>query len=56
MLKTQGIGVVILAKNGETLLHFDNGLQIGADAKWKVHEIQNGQASRDLLELRDLSC
>ncbi len=56
MLKAQGIGVVILAKNGEARLHFDSCLDIGADGKWTVHEVLNGQTGADTAELRDLSC
>jgi putative ATP-binding cassette transporter len=36
LLTARGIGVVILAKNGESRLHFDAHLDILADATWKV--------------------
>ena len=37
MLKEQGIGVVVLAKNGESRLHYDSSLEIKADGRWEVH-------------------
>ena len=47
MLTEQGIGVVILAKNGEARLHYDSCLEIKADGKWEVHhELRLGRARR----------
>ncbi len=37
MLAAQGIGGVILAKNGESRLHYDSHLEIKADGKWTVY-------------------
>jgi len=53
MLTTQGIGVVILSKNGEARLHYDYYLEIKADGKWQVHQESPANTHSDL---RDLSC
>lgn len=52
-LTAQGIGVVILAKNGEARLHYDSFLEIKADGKWEVHHEPPADAQG---ELRDLNC
>jgi len=36
MLKEQGIGVVVLSKNGESLFHYDAHLEIHADGIWSL--------------------
>jgi len=53
MLTEQGIGVVILSKNGESRLRYDSVLEIKADGAWEVchEEIVDGHG-----ELHDLSC
>lgn len=56
MLKEQGIGVVVLAKNGEARLHYDSCLEIKADGKWDVHHESISDAQADHADLRDLSC
>ena len=53
MLTEQGIGVVILAKNGESRLRFDAILEIKADGAWEVHLESPLDAHGDL---QDLSC
>jgi putative ATP-binding cassette transporter len=53
MLTAQGIGVVILSKNGESRLRYDSILEIKANGAWEVrHEEPLGSRS----ELFDLSC
>lgn len=53
MLTEQGIGVVILAKNGESRLRYDAILEIKPDGAWDVrHETQLDFDG----ELRDLTC
>jgi hypothetical protein len=37
LLTARGIGVVILAKNGESRLQFDAHLEVFADATWKIN-------------------
>ncbi len=53
MLTEQGIGAVILSKNGESRLRYDAVLEIKADGAWEVrHELPvDGNQ-----ELQDLSC
>ena len=55
-LAQQGIGVVILSKNGEARLHYDSCLEIKADGKWEVHHELPGDAQGGHEDLRDLSC
>ena len=55
-LSAQGIGVVILAKNGESRLRYDSYLEIKADGKWDVHHEMIGDAHPEHADLRDLSC
>jgi putative ATP-binding cassette transporter len=56
MLAEQGIGVVVLAKNGESSLRFDACLEIKADGKWEIiHETGSAEPA-DHADLRDLSC
>jgi putative ATP-binding cassette transporter len=52
-LTEQGIGVVILSKNGESRLRYDACLQIKADGKWEVHRENPAEPNADL---HDLSC
>jgi putative ATP-binding cassette transporter len=53
MLTEQGIGVVILSKNGESRLRYDAVLEIKAEGAWEVRrELPVGGKS----ELHDLSC
>ncbi|MEY4569008.1 MAG: hypothetical protein RLZZ398_447 [Verrucomicrobiota bacterium] len=53
MLTEQGIGAVILSKNGESRLRYDAILEIKADGLWEVrHEVPGGGRQ----ELHDLSC
>ncbi len=53
MLGEQGIGVVVLSKNGEASLRYDSVLEIKAGGVWEVrHEIALGSTS----ELHDLTC
>jgi putative ATP-binding cassette transporter len=56
MLKEQGIGVVVLAKNGEARLHYDSSLEIKADGRWEVHHGAASDLNADHADLRDLSC
>ncbi len=53
MLTEQGIGVVILAKNGESRLRYDAVLEIKADGGWEVRHQTPVDADGDL---QDLSC
>ena len=53
LLTEQGIGVVILSKNGESRLRYDAHLEINANGTWEVrHEESVDHRS----ELHDLSC
>jgi len=54
MLTAQGIGVVILAKNGESRLHYDSTLEIKADGQWDVHHDAPASDKHD--DLDDLTC
>jgi putative ATP-binding cassette transporter len=54
MLTAQGIGVVILAKNGEARLHYDSTLEIKADGQWDVHHDAPASDKHD--DLDDLTC
>jgi len=36
LLREQGIGVVVMAKNGESQLHFDARLELASDGQWSV--------------------
>jgi vitamin B12/bleomycin/antimicrobial peptide transport system ATP-binding/permease protein len=56
MLSAQGIGVVILAKNGEARLQYDSTLEIKPDGTWEVHQDVGQRSGRQYDELRDLSC
>lgn len=53
MLAEQGIGVVILAKNGESRLHYDAVLEIKPDGTWETRVEVPVDANG---ELNDLSC
>ncbi len=56
MLSVQGIGVVILAKNGEARLQYDSTLEIKPDGTWEVHQDVSQHSGQQYDELRDLSC
>lgn len=53
MLAEQGIGVVILSKNGESRLRYDAVLEIKAEGTW---EIRRELVADTPVELHDLSC
>ncbi len=53
LLTGQGIGVVILAKNGESRLRYDAVLEIKATGAWEVRHETSVDANG---ELQDLSC
>ncbi|MEY3897790.1 MAG: hypothetical protein RLZZ214_3311 [Verrucomicrobiota bacterium] len=53
MLTEQGIGVVILSKNGESRLRYDAILEIKAEGTWEVRRQQPVEVKP---ELHDLSC
>jgi putative ATP-binding cassette transporter len=53
MLTEQGIGVVILSKNGESRLRYDAILEIKAEGTW---EVRRQQSPENKPELQDLSC
>ena len=53
MLTEQGIGAVILSKNGESRLRYDAVLEIKADGAWEVRHEAPADAHQ---ELHDLSC
>ena len=53
MLTAQGIGVVILSKNGESRLRYDAILEIKADGAWEIHRESPVDIHGDL---QDLSC
>ena len=53
MLKEQGIGAVILSKNGESRLRYDAVLEIKTDGAWEVRHEALADSRK---ELRDLSC
>jgi putative ATP-binding cassette transporter len=53
MLTEQGIGAVILSKNGESRLRYDAILEIKAEGAWEVRHEAPGDGHK---ELHDLSC
>jgi len=53
MLSEHGIGVVVLAKNGESSLRYDACLNIKADGSWAILGESGSDGGADL---RDLSC
>ncbi|NJM37473.1 MAG: ABC transporter ATP-binding protein/permease [Akkermansiaceae bacterium] len=53
MLSEQGIGVMVLSKNGESRLRYDSILEIKADGSW---EIRVGNHNDFNSELQDLTC
>lgn len=53
MLTEQGIGAVILSKNGESRLRYDAVVEIKADGAWEVRHEAPTDAHK---ELHDLSC
>ena len=56
MLAAQGIGSVVLSKNGESRLHYDSCLEIKPDGTWDVHHESTANAHEGHADLRDLSC
>jgi putative ATP-binding cassette transporter len=56
MLAEQGIGAVVLAKNGEARLRYDAVLEIRPDGTWRSHFESGGDSHGDHADLRDLSC
>ena len=56
MLSARKIGVVILARNGETRLRYDSSLEIKPGGKWEVHHEPNADSHEGHADLRDLSC
>jgi hypothetical protein len=55
-LISQGIGVVILAKNGEAGVDCDACLEIHEEGKWEVMPGSSAKAMANHAALRDLSC
>jgi putative ATP-binding cassette transporter len=53
MLSEQGIGVVILSKNGESRLRYDAVLEFKGEGAW---EVRRELAAESKTELQDLSC
>jgi vitamin B12/bleomycin/antimicrobial peptide transport system ATP-binding/permease protein len=53
MLTEQGIGVMILSKNGESRLRYDSILEIKPDGSWEVREGNHNDFNS---ELHDLTC
>lgn len=53
MFSAEGIGVVVLAKNGESQLRFDAVLEIHSDGTWSV---KRDSAADHSSELADVSC
>lgn len=53
MLTAQGVGVVLLSKNGESRLRYDGTLEIKAGGAW---EVRNEAATAASGDLNDLSC
>jgi vitamin B12/bleomycin/antimicrobial peptide transport system ATP-binding/permease protein len=53
MLTEQGIGVMVLSKNGESRLRYDSILEIKPDGSWKIREESHIDFNS---ELHDLSC
>lgn len=56
MLSASNIGVVILARNGETRLRYDSSLEIKPGGKWEIHHEPNPDSHEGHADLRDLSC
>jgi putative ATP-binding cassette transporter len=56
MLSEHGIGVVILAKNGESGLHYHACLEIKADGRWEILREPGSDEHGANADLRDLSC
>jgi putative ATP-binding cassette transporter len=56
MLSEHGIGVVVLAKNGESTLHYDACLEIKDDGRWEVLREPGSDEPGGHADLRDLSC
>jgi putative ATP-binding cassette transporter len=53
MLTEQGIGVVILSKNGESRLRYDAILEFKEEGRW---EVRRDFAAENKVDLQDLSC
>lgn len=56
MLIKQGIGVVILAKNGDMGVDYDACLEIREEGKWEILPGSSARAMANHSALRDLSC
>jgi putative ATP-binding cassette transporter len=56
MLSSHGIGVVILAKNGESSLRYNACLEIKADGSWEIIRDPGSDEPGEHADLRDLSC
>lgn len=54
LLRSQDIGVVILAKNGESRLKYDAKLEILANGKWEIRRDDQPKSGEE--ELHNLSC
>ena len=52
----QGIGVVILAKNGDVGVDYDACLEIREEGKWEIMPGSSVKAMANHAALRDLSC
>jgi hypothetical protein len=55
-LIAQGIGVVILAKNGDLGIDYDACLEIREEGKWDILPGSSARAMANHSALRDLSC
>jgi putative ATP-binding cassette transporter len=56
LLRSHGIGAIVLAKNGEARLHYQYVLEIRPDGAWQVHQETPAHEHEDHADLRDLSC
>jgi putative ATP-binding cassette transporter len=56
MLSEHGIGAVVLAKDGESSLHYDACLEIKADGRWEIIREPGSDEPGGHGDLRDLSC
>jgi putative ATP-binding cassette transporter len=56
MLSEHGIGAVVLAKNGESGLHYDACLEIKSDGRWEIIREPGSDEHGGNADLRDLSC
>jgi vitamin B12/bleomycin/antimicrobial peptide transport system ATP-binding/permease protein len=56
MLAELGIGAVVLAKNGESRLRYDQVLAIRPDGSWTTQRGNGTESNGEHTDLRDLSC